>query len=260
MIVRHTAGLLHLITQPDHAALARRVMEHWRSLDHHPRRASVLLAIGEHDNGWQEPDSAPTIDPATGRVHDFINAPIAVRQDVWPRAVERLSHDPWAAALVAEHAVTVYGRFRQDAEWDRFFSEMEAMRDRLIATATQSSQQLEEDYPFVRIGDLISLVFCNQWQQETYRDWMFRLDGDRVLVTPDLSDGASAKADGFGGADVPIEITAIELDDRPFASDAELRNAMQRAPRISLRGVVRQVQQPALFTNGSDAEPSPRRP
>jgi hypothetical protein len=95
----------HLIGQPDHAALSRHIMTYWRELDSHPRRESILLAIGEHDNGWREPDASPSLDPASGRAHELINAPAAVRQGVWPRGVERLSHDPWAAALVAEHAL-----------------------------------------------------------------------------------------------------------------------------------------------------------
>src|SRR3712207_6208701 len=110
MIVREQADRLLLITQPDHAHLSRRVMERCVVLRDRPRRTSILLAIGEHDNGWAEPDAAPQVDPATGSVHDFVTAPLAVRHSVWPRGVARLANDPWAAALVAQHAITVYDR------------------------------------------------------------------------------------------------------------------------------------------------------
>jgi hypothetical protein len=204
-------------------------MTHWRALDSHPRRESILLAIGEHDNGWREPDATPSLDPASGRVHDFINAPAAVRQGVWPRGVDRLSHDPWAAALVAQHALTVYDRFRSDAAWREFFTTMAAMRDALVARMNRSLQDLEQDYPFVRIGDLISLVFCAQWREETYRQWTFRFDRDVVTVT----------ADPFAGREIPFEINAIELPDRPFASDDDFRTAFRNAPRVSLTGTCR---------------------
>jgi hypothetical protein len=203
-------------------------MKHWQRLATHPRSQSILLAIAQHDNGWQEPDAAPPIDPATGRIYDFISAPAALRQGVWPRAVERLSHNPWAAALVAQHAITVYDRFRNDSEWDAFFARMEAARDRYVADTPLSATELHEDYPYVRIGDLISLIFCNRWSEERYRDWTFSLDGVRVSVSPDP----------FGGRDVPFEITAVEVGDIPYTSDEELRSALGQGSRVVLGGVV----------------------
>jgi hypothetical protein len=229
MIVRHALNAMHLIAQPDHAALSRRIMTHWRVLDSHSRRESILLAVGEHDNGWREPDASPSLDPASGRVHDFINAPASLRQGVWPRGVERLAHDPWAAALVAEHALTVYDRYRSDPVWSEFFKTMATMRDELLTRSGRLMPDLEHDYPFVRIGDLISLVFCNPWREETYRQWTFRFDRDVVTITPDP----------FSGREIPFEIDAIELPDRPFASDDDLRAALGNARRVSLTGTVR---------------------
>jgi hypothetical protein len=112
VIVRLIGNRLQLITQPDHAHLARRIMQHCVALAARPRRGSILLAIAEHDNGWAEEDAAPIVHPTTGCVVDFINAPMSVRQTVWPRSVARLADDRWAAALVAQHATAVYDRFR----------------------------------------------------------------------------------------------------------------------------------------------------
>jgi hypothetical protein len=229
MIVRRGPDVIHLITQPDHARLAGDIMSHWQALAGHPRRPSIRLAVEQHDNGWREPDATPTIDPASGRVHDFINAPASVRQGVWPRGVDRLSHDPWAAALVAQHALTVYDRYRNDAEWAEFFATMTRMRDELIGRVNKSLEQLERDYPFVRIGDLISLVYCNPWQEETYRDWTICFDRDVVTVTPDA----------FGGREIPFQIAAIELPDRPFASDDDFVTTLRNARRVSLSGSIK---------------------
>ena len=71
-------------------------MEHCVPLASRPRRDAILHAIAEHDNGWAEGDAAPSVNPATGQIFDFISAPIAVRQGVWPRGVARLAGDPWA--------------------------------------------------------------------------------------------------------------------------------------------------------------------
>ncbi len=124
MIVRTLPESIQLVTQPDHARLAGRIMEDCLPLAMHARRASILLAAAEHDNGWIEEDAAPAVD-ADGRVVDFVTAPLSVRHGVWPRAIARLAGDPWAAALVAQHAITVYDRFRVEPEWSTFFAEME---------------------------------------------------------------------------------------------------------------------------------------
>ena len=136
VIVRQAGDTLQLITQPDHARLAGAIMQHSVALAAHARRASILLAIAEHDNGWTEPDAAPLIDPATGIPLDFISAPIAVRQGVWPRGVARLAHDPWAAALVAHHAIAIFERYRERQCVDEFFAEMETMRQAMLCRST----------------------------------------------------------------------------------------------------------------------------
>jgi hypothetical protein len=228
VIVRPSDNVLHLITQPDHAALAGEIMREWAPLRHAERRTSILLAIAEHDNGWREPDAAPSVDAASGAIHDFIAIPAAVKQSVWPRTIARLAHDPWAAALVAQHAVTVYDRFRSDEGWSTFFPAIEAARNELVAQTPLSLEQLHQDYVFVRIGDLVSLIFCNQWQDESFLDWRFRKEGDSLYVTPD----------GFAGAEVTFAVRARELPKRPYRSDAELHMALRDAEVIMLHGTV----------------------
>ncbi len=241
MIVRRTGEALQLITQPDHAHLAGAIMQHSVALANHPRRTSILLAITEHDNGWTEPDSAPLIDPATGIPLDFISAPNAVRQGVWPRGVARLAHDPWAAALVAQHALAIFDRYRGDVAWAGFFAEMETMRTVgpvlsdanvepvLLDRPSDRMKDLEADYRFVGLGDVISLTFCNGWTDEQRFDtWRIRLTGSHVSLLPDP----------FGGSTIPFQIDAREIRQRTFRTDAELRAALAEAPTIRLEGVI----------------------
>jgi hypothetical protein len=235
MIVRPADGVLQAITQPDHAALAGRIMSHWTALADHPRRAPILLAVAEHDNGWQEPDAAPLIDPASGRVADFMTAPIAVRQGVWPRAVARLASDPWAAGLVAQHAAFVYSRFRGDPAWAGFFAEMEASRDAHVRAGSRRLDELFEDYAFVRLGDLISLTFCAGWTDEQdHAGYRVRRDGAHLTVTPDPFDRRT----------IAFDIQARELPDRRFDSDEDLRRTLAAAPVVTLNGTVSSLPAP----------------
>jgi hypothetical protein len=204
-------------------------MEHCVPLSTRLRRKAILHAIGEHDNGWTEEDAAPSVNPATGQIVDFISAPATVRQRVWPRGVTRLADESWAAALVAQHAIVIYDRFRADAEWTSFFREMERLRAAMLDASGLPLEELLSDYPFVRLADLISLSFCTGSADEWRFDaWRVRLAGTRVVVTPDA----------FGGAQFPIEIGMREIPNETYDSDAALRLAFSSARSATLRSVV----------------------
>jgi hypothetical protein len=232
MIVRPSATTQLLITQPDHAALAGRIMRQWRAggFPEAPRRDWILLAVEEHDNGWREVDAAPIRDEATGRLHDFVTAPDAIRRGVWPRAVERLAATPYTAALVAQHAAHVYGRYRGDPAWAAFFVEMEASRDRhLRAAGSIPFDEFLREYFYVRIGDLLSLAFCTGWSevQADVPGYEIRLDQGRVTIAPDP----------FEGREVRLEVKARELPNRPFGSILEAEAAFAAARSVIVRGV-----------------------
>lgn len=231
MIIRPHDGAWLVITQPDHAALAGRIMREWQepALRDSPRREAILLAVTEHDNGWRETDASPDVDPASGQLLDFITIDAGVRQQVWPRAVARLAAVPYAAALVAQHAIHVYGRFRDDPAWIDFFETMEHLRDEQLQTVAPASlDELLADYQFVRIGDLISLVFCNAWQepQEDGFGRRIHLDGSRVVITPDP----------FEGRTIDIEIEGSLLRSNTFASAADAREAYKGAASVAIHG------------------------
>jgi hypothetical protein len=205
MILRPNGSSRLAITQPDHAALAARIVRAWRAdgIADSPRRDAILLAITEHDNGWREVDANLLVEAASGVIQDFAAAPGDIRRGVWPRAVARLSATPYAAALVAHHAVHVYGRYRGDPEWAQFFDEMATARDRLLHESGIARDALLSDYVFLRIGDLASLTFCTTFAMTGEFGYSVRLDpGDQLVITPDP----------FGGAQVPLSIDGREIE------------------------------------------------
>lgn len=229
MIVRPAGDRQLLITQPDHARLAGRIMAHCAPLAVNPRRDAILHAISEHDNGWAEEDASPTVDPRTGAIVDFVSAALEVRHAVWPRGIERLASDPWVAALVAQHAITVYDRFRPDREWDSFFAGMERMRDDLLGRSRLPLVQLLDDYVFVRLGDLISLTFCTGWTEEQrFAQWRVKGTENIVLVSPGEFDDPA----------VPMEIQARTVPNRSIPTQAALDDALRNAPVVMLSGEV----------------------
>ena len=226
MIVRPAPSGCVLITQPDHAKLARRIMEHCVLLVKNPRREAILRAVGDHDNGWAESDAAPAVDPATGDVVDFIGAPLGVRQGVWPRTIAGLADEPYSAALVANHAMFAYDRFREDPDWATFFASMDTSRRDMLQASGGAMEELLSDYAFLRLGDLISLAFCTgSTTAQSFRDWTVQLVGPRVVVTPGI----------FGGAPVTFEVGARAVRP-PFASNAELQDALGRSATAIIQG------------------------
>jgi hypothetical protein len=229
VIVRPADDGCLLITQPDHAALAGRIMAHWSSLANAERRDLILRATSDHDDGWRDPDAAPTIDAASGAIRDFMTVPARVKQEVWPRALAGLAGAPWAAALVAHHAASVYDRFRGDPDWDGFFSAMEAARSQNLAAAGLAMDALVRDYVYVRLGDLASLVFCNGWSEpQVLGPWTIRLlDRRHLLVEPNPF-----------AHDVPLAVEARQLPGSPWPSDDALQAAFHAAPIVSVTGLV----------------------
>lgn len=231
MILRTHQDQRLLVTQPDHAALSGVIMARWTAdgFPAHPRRDTILLATREHDAGWAEVDAAPIVDAASGRLLDFVEAPDDVRQGVWPRSVERLSADPYAAALVAQHALHVYRENRSRPAWQPFFDRIEALRSRYLAAASPLTlDDLIRDYFFVRMGDLVSLFAVNNWPGPRVESgYTIRIDGLRVTVSPDP----------FGGAPVPFTIRGRLMPAGPYAAASDAAAAFRSAPRLALDAV-----------------------
>ena len=170
MIVRDEGLTWLLITQPDHAQLAADIVGAIRTEPalQSAARDTLLLATREHDNGWTEVDAEPTIEPESGRPCDFMTGPANVKHELWLRGITRLAKtDAHAGALVAEHALTVYGYRSANPEWAPFFDSITAMRDALLQRIGMfdeaSRQAFEMNYRCIRLGDSFSLQFCNGW-------------------------------------------------------------------------------------------------
>ncbi len=236
MIVRNSGdGELLLIRQPDHARLAGTLVSAWTPAPPVPlgARAAVLYAIDQHDNGWHEVDASPMWNRATARPHDFMDTPPEVKREIWPRGVRRLAQDsPLAAALVAEHALTLHAQRRAEAEWSSFFSNVEALqRETLRRCADEtglSREAFDRSYDLLYVGDVLSLVFCNQWRGP--------IDARGYRVTLGQDNDLAVSPDPFEGARVHFEVMARAIPDRAYASEAELRAAFHNGRTVTLAG------------------------
>ena len=211
MIVTSTESGLELVTQPDHARLAAQVLALWRAdgVPDHPRRDALLLAVREHDNGWQETDAAPRLD-AGGRPLDFRDLPDPERFILWSRALDRLAATPYAAALVAQHSLLIH-RDRPAESWRAFRLEMRQRRESAQEEAGLERDDLEADYRYLDLCDTISLVSCGAFDETSCRDHSIRCRDGAVEIDPFPLAGATT-------FEIPVRIIA----ERPYRDGPDL--------------------------------------
>lgn len=225
-----------LVTQGDHAALAGAFLEHWQAdgLPDHPQRARIIEATRVHDVGWEPEDECPRLDPTSGLPYDFITLPEDIRQAVWPRAVAALRDTPYEAALVAQHALTLYRRYEADAAYQPFLREMAHERDTLFQRCQETMPEATlgsflQAYAWLSIADLLSLIVCHGWT-EAYDADQYRavLAGAELRVAPDP----------FASTPVPFRVAGRRLPRRTYTSDDDLRDAYALAPTVWLSGTL----------------------
>ncbi|MBZ0114843.1 MAG: DUF3891 family protein [Thermoanaerobaculia bacterium] len=232
MIIRCLASTQLLITQPNHAGLARRILEEWDELHFpdSPRKESILRAADHHDDGFAGIDDTLVVDDETGRLLDFIEIPDSLKRETAMGGIEGLTSDPYAAALVAQHRLHVYRRYDGIPEWNSFFTSVLEKRDQFLdAYGLASAEQMLRDYALVRAGDLASLAFCTESTE-------IRSDGcgyeirllDRTLVFD---------PDPFAGRTVSLAVEGREIAATTFSSAVTARQTLESAPVVSLRGL-----------------------
>lgn len=113
MIVQQQADPLIVIRQTDHAYLAGFFARELGN-EAFPKPepfSSFCLAAAEHDNGWQEWELAPGIDPKSFSPYTFMSVPTEEHVALYQRGIERVvKADLYAGLLVAGHCMELYDR------------------------------------------------------------------------------------------------------------------------------------------------------
>lgn len=245
MIVVPDGDELVVVTQHDHARLAGEVLSLWREdgLPQHPRRGEILFALREHDNGWREADSAPRVDPATGRPHDFASAPPDVRAEVWLRGTGRYAGEqPYSALLVTWHALALHRSHRGEEAWEEaLLAPLDERREELLERTGAAAEEVRSDHRFLDLGDALSLAACNRWTEPTeragrrfaYRPGGANVDGE-LWIEPFPLAGATT-----------FRVACRSIPHRRYAGDADLGGELAAARWTALRLRVRGSEEPS---------------
>jgi hypothetical protein len=177
MIIRTGKERLRLVTQVDHAQLCTQLAEAWggKHFAHPEPMGAVGLAARIHDQGWQDWDQQPRIDPATGRPYDFLTIPPDEHIAIYERCIRlAMEQHPYAGLLVSLHGVGLYqGRFgympalaakEVDPAYvplvDRFVAEQTTLQQELRADLQPEEQTLWTHYRWLQAWDALSVCVC----------------------------------------------------------------------------------------------------
>jgi hypothetical protein len=163
MIVTQVEDGFRVVTQADHARLAAEILALFRlpELTGHPRRAELLFAVAEHDNGWWEADAAPRLDPKSGGPLDFRGVAHAERLEIWRRGVARhAALRPYAAALLANHFFRLLTLWHREGEDRAALEEFQRLRDEHLAASGRTAAELAADEGWLELADTLSLALC----------------------------------------------------------------------------------------------------
>jgi len=113
MIVQQTSDPMVVIRQTDHAILSGFFAREWgNDVFQRPEPfASFCLAAAEHDNGWQEWEMTPGVDPKSFTPYSFMSVPTDEHVLLYQRGIDRVVRsDLYAGLLVASHCTGLYDR------------------------------------------------------------------------------------------------------------------------------------------------------
>jgi hypothetical protein len=199
------------VSQPMHALVSGQMLRAWGADAFAPADPfeEVATACAQHDVAWMGWEAAPTLDPATGRPHQFRAVGAKDHAPMWAEGVWRAvaSWGPWVGLLVSRHGSRIYASYQDrhrasDADsiaMEAYQSEQGALRRDLMALVGATEAEMETAAALVAVTDALSLAACG---------------GIETL-------GWSGIAPLAGGGEVPLRLEEAEgvmtVDPWPFA-------------------------------------------
>ena len=266
MIIQEQGDHLILIRQTDHAVLsgyfARESGNENFARPEPPE--SFQLAATEHDNGWNERELQPRIDPVTFLPYSFMSLPTEEHIDLYQRGIERVVKvDRYAGLLVSMHCASLYDKTRatipgfsakyvkaQEAPLvSDFLQGLRLQQLRLKvdlrgdpATKDFSDEKwLQANAQRLEALDRLSLYFClGPLEPATIDAVPANYQGREVDWNLQPEDnGATLEPYPFRRDPLEISILARRIPKRRYADDLELQKVLAQAPYFGLQFTLR---------------------
>jgi len=262
MIIQEHGDRLILIRQTDHAVLSGFFTRSLGSkLFSRPEPfESFCLAAAEHDNGWNEWELLPGIDPKTFTPYNFMSIPTEEHIALYQRGIERVVKvDHYAGLLVSMHCSGLYDRTRAtmpgfSAKYVKsneahlvtdFLQRLRLQQLRLkvdlradpLMKAYSDDRALQANLQRLEALDRLSLYFC-----------LAPLDGSTIDAVPVNGNGSEADWDlqpagnnlvtvkpyPFAKDPLELSILARRIPRRPYTEENEFQKILAQAPYFAM--------------------------
>jgi hypothetical protein len=267
MIIQEQGDHLILIRQTDHAVLSGYfARESGNENFTRPEPfESFQLAATEHDNGWNEWELRPRIDPVTFLPYSFMSLPTLEHMDLYQRGIERVVKvDRYAGLLVSMHCAGLYDKTRatmpgfsakyvkaqEVAAVTDFLQRLRLQQLRLKVDLRGDSgtkdfadeKWLQANAQRLEALDRLSLYFCLGPMEPATIDAVPADYKDTEVdweLQPEENSGATLEPYPFRRDPLEISILARRIPKRRYANDLELQKALAQAPYFGQKFTLR---------------------
>ncbi len=251
MVIREQEGGYLCIPQSQHAGISGQLARAWGNEEFglpepHPE---LCLAASRHDDGMDDFDAQPDLDPETGLPRDFMHMPLDRWLECWRRGPALVAEDsPYAGLLVCLHGVHLLG-YRRIADDDAggraaaedFAADQDELADELIAECAPDHgleqfldrRVIEENRRLLALWDAMSLAVCMPRLPERFEDVATLEDTTSVEFAEVGVQGSgeiliSVDPWPFHEPEVPLMATGRMLS-RPFDDQESMQAALVAA-------------------------------
>jgi hypothetical protein len=267
VIIQEHADHLVIIRQTDHAVLSGHfARELGNEVFMQPEPVeSFRLAAMEHDNGWDEWELLPGIDPVTFLPYSFMSIPTEEHIELYRRGIERVvKADRYAGLLVSMHCLALYDRTRatmpgfsakyvksQDSTMVTDFLQMLRLQqlrlkvdlraDPLMKNFTDE-KWLQANAQRLEALDRLSLYFCmGPLEGATIDAVPADYQGTEVDwdLQPEGGNAATLEPYPFRRDPLEISILARRIPKRRYADDGDFQKTLSQASYFALKFTLR---------------------
>ena len=254
MLHRNDPEGLIVIAQPAHAWISGQLARAWGNAQFGQVAPweEVCLAAEQHDIGMAAWETAPTLNPQTGRPHHFMNLPIGLHLGVFAAATPlALTQSRYAALLTSLHFTGLAERRNNPADTPKDLAAVRDYRARTAAWQAETLASLRADPRYaphatdaaiarnrqlVRIWDWFSLIVLLGFDRTATVPGVPAAGGSVDLtLTQSEADPSRITVDPwpFARESLALVCEGRRLPDT-YTDQAAMRAALARAPWVTL--------------------------
>jgi len=241
VIRRDTESGWILITQKDHSVLSGEIMKYWGNDKFNTPEPydEVLLAVAEHDSGWEEWEKQPKINPENKYPKNFLEMNYTDQVAIWTRSFDKYKIEhPYTSALIALH----FDKFntiiaKKNPQALILKNDIKRLVTKNLSLDNQTlSADIINNLKFLQIGDIISLALCHGWRSSQLDEIPYRLNGGKTSMLLESIDGFNYKIFPYPFSSKPVKasVNGRILNKKTFRNNYEFFEAYESSTNTNL--------------------------